>query len=194
MNSGKYKDESELVKDLVLGSAVGFDELFRKYAPQIHLFARSMLKSNEEAEEVVQNTFLRLWHKRGCIDSSQSFKSFLFSIAYNITMDVFRVKMRDKKYRDYVLMTSTSFYDPEQSFFLKELYQNLDNLVEELPEKRKEIFRLRQGKGLSYKEISEQLDVPVKTVENNINLAIKYIKDHLPKDSFIILTGILFYF
>jgi RNA polymerase sigma-70 factor (ECF subfamily) len=75
----------------------------------------------------------------------------------------------------------------------KDLFHNVENIVEELPSRRREIFTLRQIKGLSYKEISKELNISVKTVEHNINLAIKYIKDRISKNFILILPGISFF-
>lgn len=190
MDAKNTKTESELVKELNQGSGIAFNWLFNIYSNKIFHFAVSILKSKEEAEEVVQNTFLIIWDKRHTIDSNQSFKSFIFSIAYNVTMDVFRIKIKEKKYRDHVLLSATTLFDPEKSFASDDLYQSLVNIVEELPERRREIFKLRQLEGQSYKEISGRLNISVKTVENNINLAVRYIKGKLNKDIIIIIIGL----
>ncbi len=193
MKAKIIRTDSELVQELSQSFSGAFDELFNSYALKIFCFAKSILKSKEEAEEVVQNTFLIVWEKRQIIDHNQSFKSFLFSVAYNVTMDRFRLRIRDRKYRDYVLMNAISFYDGEQLLVSKDLFHNVENIVEELPPRRREIFTLRQIKGLSYKEISKELNISVKTVENNINLAIKYIKGRISKNFILILPGISFF-
>lgn len=179
MKTNKIKTESELVKELNQGFPTAFDELFNNYYNKIFHFAISILKSKEEAEEAVQNTFFTVWEKRRSIDPDQPFKSFLFTVAYNIIMNIFRVRVKEKRYREYVLINASIFYDPEQILVSNDLLNHLDNIIEELPIRRREIFTLRQKEGLSYKEIALELNISVKTVENNINLAVKYIKGRI---------------
>jgi RNA polymerase sigma-70 factor (ECF subfamily) len=183
----KIKTEFELVQDLRRGVYDAFDELFNEYCSTIFHFAVSILKSKEEAEEVVQNTFLIVWEKRQSIDYRQSFKSFIFTIAHNITIDTFRRKIKEKKYRDHVLINASIFYDQEEFHISNDLLRNVERIIEELPDRRREIFKLRKEKGFSYKKIADELDISVKTVENSINLAVKYIKSRINKGSLIIL-------
>lgn len=170
------KSDSDLVKELNQGSALAFDELFHKYFDKVYHFAFSILKTTEDAEEIVQGAFLTIWEKRKSIDSQMSVKSLLFTIAYNLTMDYFRAKNKERKYREYMLIHASLNYDPEQLFLSEESNSQLKIIVEELPPKQREIFTLRQDKNLSYREISQKLMLSTKTVEKNISLAIKYIR------------------
>ena len=188
MNDIKIGKESRLIQDLNQGLTSAFDELFEKYSSIIFHFALSILKSKEDAEEIVQNTFLALWEKRQSVDHKQPFKPFIFTIAYNSTIDTFRRKAKEKKYRDYFLVNASIFYDQEEFQLSSDLLYNLDRIIDELPERRKQIFKLRKEKGLSHKEIADELSISTKTIENSINLAVKYIKSQINKGALSLLS------
>jgi RNA polymerase sigma-70 factor (family 1) len=176
-------DEKILVAKLKKNDAEAFDRLFHKYSNKLFRFAFSLLKNEEDASEIVQETFFRIWEKRNNIDSSKSFKSFLFSVSYHLIIDQLRERLKDREFRN-----SLEKYFGEQASFQETrtdydtLETEMNKAVDELPEKRKQIYRLSREKGLSHKEIAKQLGVNPKTVENQINLALKHIKIRLGKN------------
>lgn len=169
-------EEKELVKGLKEGLSWSFDELFKLYANKVYRFAFSYLKSEETSKEIVQDTFMGIWIMHETINPEQSFKSLLFTLAYNNVMTRFREKIKERKYREYILRSATEYYDQERLFLADDLKSCVLQTIDKLPPRRKEIFILRKEYNLSYKEISEKLGISVKTVENNINQAIKFIK------------------
>lgn len=177
------KNEKILVAELRNSDVEAFDFLYHQYNNKLYHFAFSLLKNEEDACEIVQETFFRIWEKRNNIDSSKSFKSFLFSVSYHLIIDQLRVRLKDQEFRN-----SLNKYFSEPSNFQENrldyntLETEINKAVDELPEKRKKIYRLSREKGLSYKDIAEQLGVKPKTVENQINLALKHIKTRLGKD------------
>ena len=185
--------EPDLVKKLKIGIPSAFDGLFELYATKVYRFAFSFLKSREDSEGVVQDTFLKIWEKRQTIDLNQSFKSWLFTIAYNNVMTKFREKLKEKKYREYILTSASEHYDQEQVLLSDDLLDQVLKIVDKLPQRRKQIFLLRKEKNLTYKAISEKLGISLKTVENNINQSIKFIKSHIGTDVLhILLFSFLF--
>ena len=186
----QVKTETELIKELKDGSASAYDELFNTFGNRVYKFAFSILKSKEDSEEVVQDTFYKIWEKRQTIDPEQSFKSFLFTIAYNNIITKFREKAKEKKYREYFMTNASDHYDQEQTILSDDLQNHVQKIIDKLPPRRKQIFILRKENNLTYKEIAGKLGISSKTVENNINLAIKYIKSQIGKDSLLILLYI----
>lgn len=176
-------NEKTLVAKLKNNQADAFDLLFHKYSDKLFRFAFSLLKNEEDACEIVQETFFKIWEKRNKIDSSKSFKSFLFSISYHLVIDQLRSRLKDREFRN-----SLEKYFSEQTNFQENridyntLQNEINKAVDELPEKRKQIYRLSREHGLTHKEIAGQLGVKTKTVENQINLALNHIKTRLGKD------------
>ena len=92
----KYLCERRIIA-LKNDSANAFDDLFRMYGQKLFLFSRGFLKDPDDAKEIVQNVFVKIWENRANIDEFQSFKSYLFSIAYNSIITEFRKKHREQK-------------------------------------------------------------------------------------------------
>lgn len=188
MNDLTNKDEKLLVSQLRNNDVKSFDILFENYSSKLYRFSFSLLKNQEDSKEIVQETFFRVWDKRREIDSSKSFKSFLFTISYHLIIDQLRLKLKDQEYRSFLkeyFKTEELPVDPEADY--EKLNRQITAIIQELPAKRKQIFTLSREQGLSHKKIAGQLNISVKTVENQINLALKLIKSRLGKDIFPVL-------
>ena len=181
------RSEREIVEDLREGKASAFDKLYEAHSHKLYCFALSILKSKEDAEEIVQNTYLKIWDKRKSIDSSHSFKSFLFSVSYNLTVDLLRERLKKRKYRENILGKATYNYNLEEAIEFGDLLEHAQQIIKELPPRKYEIYQLSRIHHLSYNEIAEKLNISVKTVENSINYSINFIKNRLGKDSLVIL-------
>jgi len=181
------KTEKEIVEDVKEGMASAFDKLYEAYCHKLYLFAYSILKSREDAEEIVQNTFFKIWEKRKSIDSNHAFKSFLFTVAYNMTVDLLRERLKERKYREIILDKATSNYNLEEVIEFGDLLEQVQKIVIELPPRKNEIYQLSRVNHLSYNEIAEKLNISVKTVENSINFSMNFIKKRLGNDSLVVL-------
>jgi len=164
--------------------------LYENYSERLYKFALMLLKNKEDARDIVQETFLRVWQKREELSEDKSFKSFLFTITYNIIIDQLRKKLNDKKYLEF-LERNYKFEgnSVENIADFNILDKQIQGIIDELPQRRKEIFNLSRRKNLSHKEIAENLNITVKTVETQLNLAVKYLKSRLSEGS---LPAILF--
>ena len=186
--------EKQLVTALQQGKVQAFDALFHHYNQKLYRFAFSLLKNDEDAKEIVQEVFCRIWQKRKDVDSSKSFKSFLFTISYNLTLDMLRLRLKDTAYRKSV---EHYFNDnpvrQENKVDYETIEKQLEKAVEELPQKRRLIYRLSREEGLSQKEIAAQLCITTKTVENHMTLALRHIRKRLGKEIIqVLLFGALF--
>ncbi|MCD6598935.1 MAG: sigma-70 family RNA polymerase sigma factor [Bacteroidales bacterium] len=139
--------------------------------------------------------FLKIWDKREKIDENKSFNGFLFTIALNSIRNYFRKKVKDRKLINRWLEETESFSDTTKlSTEFKSLEKVVNTIVEQLPPKRQTVFRLSRNEGLSNDEIASRMDIQKKTVENHLNLALKYLREKLQSHSLlVILFFILFY-
>ena len=177
------KRDIKLVQQLNNNDVKAFNVLYHKYSQNLYRFSFSLLKNKEDSEGIVQEVFLRIWSKRNEIDSGKSFKSFLFKISYNLIINQFKDRLKDKEFLKHLEQYfSTNNIPPVNEVDYHTIKDQIDRIVEELPEKRKQIFKLSREDELSHKEISEKLDISVKTVENQINLALRHLKSRLGRE------------
>jgi RNA polymerase sigma-70 factor (ECF subfamily) len=119
------------------------------------------LKHEEDAEEIVQEVFLKIWKSRSKIDVYSSFESFLFTIAYNATMSLLRKRITEAKSREYLksrqqIDTAEQVIDEIQ---FKELDEKVQSLLQQITPRQKEIYLLSREDGLTHKEIAQKLNI-----------------------------------
>jgi RNA polymerase sigma-70 factor (ECF subfamily) len=186
------ENEALLVRNLSKGNLLAFNTLYNEYSGRLYRFAFGYLKTEVEAEELVQEVFKIIWEKRVDLKKELSFKSFLFTIAFNIIRKHFRTKSYLSEYfktrisEDQDLQTS-------QKITYDSLYQYITELVNHLPDRRKEIFIKSRFEGLSIKEISEELKISHKTVENQLTDALKFIRTNLNQESLPLLLFLVLF-
>jgi RNA polymerase sigma-70 factor (ECF subfamily) len=171
-------EETILVRNLSRGNILAFNALYKKYSNKLYNFSFSYLRSKDEAEELIQEVFTIVWEKRRSLKSELSFKSFLFTIAFNII----RKHFRSRKYlSDYLTRNPTDEIDQQTSekVIFDSLSQHVYSLADKLSGRRKEIFIKSRLEGLSIKEISDSLKISHKTVENQLSDALKFMRTNL---------------
>ncbi len=192
--------EKELLYALKNGDVVAFDKLFAAYGKRLYHFSYGYLKSQEDAEEVVQEVFLRIWRNRKNLNPELSFKSYLFKIAYNYILELFEYVNSKNLYKHQIVEESFIFNDEtNERLNYQLLLEKVEKLIEKLPSRQKEILQKRKKEGIPVKEIAEQLGISPKTVENHLTEAIKNIKSSLSKEDisalfFLLALGVFFDF
>lgn len=184
-------DDRLLVAEFLKGNVKSFDLLHEKYSERLYGFAFSLLKNKEDALDIVQETFLKIWQKRKELDNTKSFKSFLFTISYNIIMDQLRKRLSSQNYLAF-LKRNLKFEQviSENAAEYNILEKQIQELIGKLPLRRQEIYRLSREKGYSNNDIAHDLGISVKTVETQINLARTFLKSRISEGS---LYTILFF-
>lgn len=139
------------------------------------------IKLEEDAEEIVQEVFVKIWENRHKIDAYSSFESFLFTIAYNTTMTLFRKRVNEKKYLEYLKSLQTFEQAPDllDEIHFNELSRRVEMLLNELTPRQKEIFQLSREKGLTHDEIAKELNISVNTVKKHMANTLAFLKTHI---------------
>jgi len=186
------ENDTDLVKALSKGNVLAFNTLFKRYGQRLYRFAHGYLKSDAESEEIVQEVFSKVWETRSKLKHDLSFKSYLFTIAFNVIKKHFRAKaylseyFRNEMFDDLDLRTT-------QDINYNSLKSYLSKIVDTLPERRREIFIKSRFEGLSIEEIAREFDISHKTVENQITTALKYIRSYLKREDLqVVLFAALF--
>ena len=183
--------ENKLISGLKAGDAESFNELFRFYGKKLYFFAYGYLKSKEDAEEVVQEVFFKIWKSRKLINEELSFKAYLFKIAYNHIQEYFLKISREQAYKhEMIRSTLISTSEMEERMDYHSLLEITERIIDQMPSRQKEILLLKRKDGLSVKEIAGKLSISPKTVENHLTEAIKKLKDGLTSEK---IAGLIFY-
>lgn len=191
-NWQKNNEETKLIKKLIKGDREAFAILFNQYAANLLSIALSYIHDREESEEIVQETFYRVWKYRENMDASLSFKAYLITIAKRLIFNRAKKKMHEIAYQDYYLASRKNLnYEVDEYINFQELDSQLQQAIENLPEKRREIFKLSRQEGLTNQEIARRLGISVSTVENHMNKALKLLRTSI-SSTYLFLIALFF--
>ncbi|MCX6219734.1 MAG: RNA polymerase sigma-70 factor [Bacteroidia bacterium] len=170
-------ETAEIIRRLKKDDKSALDDLFGYYYPRLHHFSKSILKIENEIDDILQDVFVKIWLNRQKIGNAETFNAYIFTITKNGVLNLIRKNLSDHTFRDQLFHRSVAEeYQPENQLEFEEIKVGIDQIVAKLPEKRQQIFILSRTDGLSNKEISQQLNISEKTVEDHITHAIKQIK------------------
>jgi RNA polymerase sigma-70 factor (family 1) len=157
---------------------VAYKELFTGFYYYLHNFALSFIKSKQSAEEIVSDVFIKIWEKRFELEKIGNLKVYLFVATRNISLNYLEKQKRnatsgiDEKLAE---DARSFYYDPEQLLITEEMMQRIQNAIDALPPKCRAIFKMVKEGDLHYKEVAEILGISVKTVENQLAIALRKI-------------------
>ena len=154
-----------------------FGELFKLYYPRLLLFAETILKSRESAEEAVEDVFLKLWENRKVLPAINNINYYLLVAAKHKALNYLEKMERQAiiSLDDVEVAFGDIPVDPENTLISLENVRIIQTIINELPPRCKLMFRLVKEDGLKYREAADLLNVSVKTVETQISLALSKI-------------------
>lgn len=171
---GKGGRNHALYTAIQSGDQHAFRIFFDQHYPSLHHYLQGFKLDSSQADDIIQKAFIYIWEHREAIRPELSLKAYLYRIAY--TRMINYLKSSDR-YRDleYGEETSTEI-TPEDHLIHTDLTESLHRAVEQLPERRRAVFKSCFLNELTYKETAEILDITVKTVENHMALALQDIR------------------
>lgn len=173
-----FYDNSNLISDLKNGKESAYSFLVDTYNHSLCLYALSLINDNDKAEDIVQNVFIKTWEKRNKLKPELSIKSYLYKSVYNEFIDQNRkmksVTALEKKYIEE--LDKLVEVDEDR---MERLLVMVRQEIEKLPPKCKRIFFMSKEEGLSNIEISERLNISIKTVEAPITKGFKKIRSKM---------------
>jgi RNA polymerase sigma-70 factor (ECF subfamily) len=181
-----YSDK-QLMQEIKADNMFAFDTLYKRYSRRLFRFGYSLLKSQEETENLIQDVFLNLWEHRGNVEKDTSVKSYVFTIAYNSAISILRKKAKETQFIEYLKTLQVVNQEPVNvQLEFSELTTRLDEIVRSLPQRQREVYLLHRVDGLKYSEIAERLGISVNTIENHMSRALKTIREKIGNYSLII--------
>lgn len=188
VNNNKEKESIIALKN---NNFPAFDYLYNLYKERLYGFAVGYLKSTEEAKGLVQNVFLKVWENRAELDEAKSFNAYLFTIAKNTILNHFRKKANEQSYIDHLKTNFDLFYNrTAEDIEYSDLEEQVKKIVDLLPKRRREIYLMSRTEGFNNDEIAVKLNISRKTVENQITLATKVLREKLETANIIIILFI----
>ena len=184
--------EQQVAETLLIPSEQAFEQLFRDYYPRLCAFALSLLHDREEAEEIVQTLFCRLWEQRDSIDITNSVQAYLFRAVRNASLNQIKKTQIREAYKVMNLDNINSYpeFQPDR-ITQSELSKRLEKAIAGLPEQCRLIFKMSRFEALKYREIAEQLGLSIKTVENQMGKALKILRGEMSDFITILIAFIL---
>lgn len=186
MHAGNMSDPSDAVPDqeriesIQAGDRTAFKSLFMTYADPLCAFVENYTNSPEIAEELIQDLFLKIWENRKSFGPTISIKSYLYAAARNLALDYLKHERVVENWRDENRKNDHfTPQPPDQKLSRKQLSKAVQQAIEELPERRRQVFKLSRQRDLTYKEIAHVLDISVKTVETHMRRAFRFLREQL---------------
>ena len=174
--------DAELLLRLKGNDEVAFELVFYRYKGRLYDFIRKSLPQEEDSEGVVQEIFVKLWTNRTTLDPEKSISGYLFTIARNEVYGKLRKLYTRRKYQEELFhLVETSGDTTEKQLEYMELERIIDDLIEKMPEKRKEVFQRSRLKGQTYIEISSAMNISENTVDTHIRKALNFMRTELRK-------------
>ena len=177
------KSNKELLILIREGDRVAFYNIYERYCKRLFGFVLRYIKNEADAEEIVQEVFVKVWEARSKLDIYSSFESFLFTIAYNSTISLFRKRVSEKKYLEYIKLLQHLEKAPDliDEIQFNDLNSKVQTLLNELTPRQKEIFLLSREEGLCHEEIAKKLDISVNTVKTQMSRAFNKLREIFSK-------------
>ncbi len=171
----------QLARRIKLGDEQAFELLFRKYYVRLCAYSNKFLNEPEDAKEIVQDVFAKIWEGRYDIDPECSLKSYVFKIAQNLSINKLRRNKVESRYTEIykIVYIENHEFSAYESLVARELEYNITHSIENLPTECRKVFELSRVEGLKYREIAETLNISVKTVEAQMSKALRSLRIEL---------------
>jgi RNA polymerase sigma-70 factor (ECF subfamily) len=171
----------QLIRLLKEDNETAFAEIYKRYAKSLADFTASKLFNLEDAQDIIHDLFVKLWEDRKQLNITSNLKTYLFTITRHRIIDKIRRNITREEYAA-MLQSLANAYQPniEQQIAAKELQQTIENSLNELSPKVKEIYQLSREENLSIPEIAEKLQLSEQTVKNQLSTALSHLRKSLP--------------
>ena len=172
--------ENQLTETLKAGDKTAFEMLFRTYYQPLCNYAYTFVQDRDEAEEIVQATFLSVWEKRDTLEIHTAVKPYLYAMVRNASLNVLKhEKVKQQHAQVEMAVAERSVESVARTVMASELEHKIYKAMDALPEQCRLVFKLSRFEELKYAEIAQQLDISVKTVENHMGKALRIMREQL---------------
>ena len=165
-------NENALLLRMAEGDTAAFRRVFDEYYPKVRVFFSRFVLSDDDAKDLAQNVFVKLWTMRSALREVRSFGAYLFRMCRNAAIDYGRKhNVRVDLEEDYA-----ETYPLDEEYFARETRSRMESRIAAMPEKRRRVVTLSRLEGMSNEEIALKLGISKKTVENHLNAALRELR------------------
>lgn len=173
-------EKQEVNSDIELfknGDPQFFETLYIAYFEKLCAYALNYISDKEAIQDLVQDVFINLWTRRKKIIITRSLNSYMYKIVYYKIMDAHRNAKKKNDVLSSYYKDALDFVIESHEDYLAERLNKLNNCIEELPEKCKKVFIAKKITNLKNEQVTEQLNISIKTMEGHITKAFKFIRN-----------------
>ena len=179
MTHSKVSDNG-LLRQIAGGDIHAFEMLFKEHYQNLCRYAGTFVRDSDEAEDIVQKTFVTIWEKKTDIAVETSVKSYLYGAVRNAALNNIKHRQVRQKHASSVTVADHISTDSAHDHLVsEELNGKINSAIEMLPEQCRLVFKMSRFEGLKYSEIADQLGISVKTVENQMGKALRRMRHEL---------------
>ncbi len=180
--------DTKYVLQLMAGDESAFALVYNLYAQKVYRLAFKFLRNQTYSEEIVQETFIKLWLTKGKLDPSGNIWLYLFVIAKRLSINSLREQNQSTIiFQKLVEQTSETQNFTEENILVRDLEAFTERVLQKLPKQQHQVFIMSRKDGLTHKEIAEKLHISSNTVKNHIVAALKFLKTYLKYAEVIVL-------
>lgn len=185
MNSENYSGELSLFRKLKRGNREPIKYFFEAYYADLCNFVNQFIRNETQSEEIVQDIFVYLWDNRQRISITTSVRSYLYAAARNKVLNHIRSEKNRAKLLDQLAKRDVyPSAQPDQITYENQLNEVVEKAVDDLPTQCRKVYTLSRERGYSNKEISKEMNISVKTVENQITIALRKLRESISINGF----------
>lgn len=186
--------EKNMLADIRKGDEKAFEDLFKSFFAELSFYAVRFVEDLDSAEEIVQDIFFNVWNNRAKLNVNTSIKSYLYTTVKNTCLNLIKHKKVENKYKEHFSRElHLDELDESKWMSTDNLQLKIKNAINKLPAQRRKIFNMSRFDEMTYKQIATELEISVKTVENQMGSALKFLRKEL-KDFLPILVFLKYLF
>jgi len=185
----------QLIDGFKEGRADAFHAVYKMHHRPLYNFVRQLTDDPMEAEDIVAETFVKLWNLRAKFETDTNIKAFIYITARNASLNFLRYrKKQDENRQAFVYVNEEGVFHPDEISAELRLLEMIQKALDQLPPRQQEIMKMILFEGLTDDEVAERLNKSPKTVRNLKNIAINYLRLNLDRKEFVTTLLLIYFF
>ena len=172
----KFEEQNLMQQLITQGNSQAFRKLFDIYYDKIFAFTFGFLKSRDDANDLTQEVFIKIWRRRERLAEVRNLDTYIFVITKNTIYDFFETRYSKISIDSVSDVDLVNDANPIDFLVEKELQENIEKVLQRMPTQRRRIFRMSREEGLTNNEIAERLNLSTKAIEYHLSLALKELR------------------